>query len=147
MQNHLPNINSKTKAGQTPLMIAASFGNLDAVKWKWKCFRDCNILRFYPLSIYLCAVCKGHVLCNIFGIERLLSLKFTSWTWASCGILAEYNDLVLSSWLVSITVWIKTFFRRILSPSFWKLSWNQSWTSHPKTQVSRIWTDFVRAQP
>ena len=78
IQNHLPNINSKTKAGQTPLMIAASFGNLDAVKWKWKCFRDCNILRFYRLSIYLCAVCKGHVLCNIFGIERLLSLKFTS---------------------------------------------------------------------
>ena len=76
IQNHLPHINSKTKAGQTPLMIAASFGNLDAVKWK--CFRDCNILRFYPRCIYLCAVCKGHVLCNIFGIERLLSLKFTS---------------------------------------------------------------------
>ena len=33
IQNHLPNINSKTKAGQTPLMIAASFGNLDAVEW------------------------------------------------------------------------------------------------------------------
>ena len=27
------NINSETKAGQTPLMIAVSFGNLDAVEW------------------------------------------------------------------------------------------------------------------
>ena len=39
--------------------------------------RSCDMLRFYQLSIDLCAVCKSHTLCNIYGIEQLLSLKFT----------------------------------------------------------------------
>ena len=80
--------------------------------------RLCDMLRFKQLGIYLCAVCKGHALCNIYGIEQLLSLKFTSWIWASCCVLAECNNLVISSWFISITVRLKAFLSEFGYPAF-----------------------------
>ena len=80
--------------------------------------RLCDMLRFKQLSIDLCDACNGHALCNIYGIEQLLSFKFASWIWASCCLLAECNNLVISSWFISITVHLKAFLSEFGYPAF-----------------------------
>ena len=87
-------------------MMAAWCGKLHAVQWFLEKgatetsvdSNGWNVLHFSAQGSDPDTIDLIHVRClkvmhyDIYPAEELLSLKFTSWTWSSCGVFAERND-------------------------------------------------------